>query len=89
MVAFFENWTNASPLIFCKYEALHEHLADISKALGVSFEGFPKRKQRKSRPTESVDPRLVTLQQRFNDLPEFFVNNSSYSEITTQNSESK
>lgn len=73
MEEFFENWTKASPLIFCKYEALHDHLGDIGAALGVSFEGFPKRKQRKSRPTDAVDRRLLALRQRFNDLPDFFV----------------
>ena len=41
MELFFESWTKASPLVFVKYEALYDHLKDISEALGVHFRRFP------------------------------------------------
>jgi hypothetical protein len=73
MVAFFDNWTTASPLIFCKYEHLHENLRGLSDALGISFRNFPPRRDRKTKiDGEEVDYRLLALRERFNQLPDFF-----------------
>lgn len=73
MEEFFEHWTNASPLVFVKYEALYDHLKDISEALGVNFRRFPPHRPRKSVPAENVDVRLLVLRERYRQLPEFLV----------------
>jgi hypothetical protein len=77
METFFENWTKASPLIFVNYEALYDHLKDIADALGVHFRRFPARRPRKSCAAEDVPERLLRLRERFDALPEFFVNDSA------------
>ncbi len=73
MELFFKHWTKASPLVFVKYEALYDHLKDISEALGVHFRRFPPHRPRKSLSTEQPPERLLTLRNRFRDLPDFFV----------------
>lgn len=73
MELFFEHWTNASPLVFVKYEALYDHLKDISEALGVHFRRFPPHRPRKSHPAENVPGRLLALRENFEALPSFFV----------------
>lgn len=70
---FFEHWTNASPLVFVKYEALYDHLSDIAAALGVNFRRFPPHRRRKSHPPEDVPERLLELQRKFASIPSFFV----------------
>jgi hypothetical protein len=65
MELFFENWTKASPLVFVKYEALYDHLKDISEALGVHFRRFPPHRPRKSHPPGAVPERLLRLRERF------------------------
>src|SRR5262245_26396526 len=71
MELFFEHWTKASPLVFVKYEALYDHLKDISEAIGVNFRRFPPHRQRKSHPAEDVPERLLVLRERFEALPGF------------------
>jgi hypothetical protein len=73
MEQFFENWTKASPLVFVKYEALYEHLNDIGEALQISFGGFAKKRDRKSKPAEVIHERLLVLREQFDQLPDFFV----------------
>jgi hypothetical protein len=46
MEAFFDHWTAANPLVFVKYEALFDHLRDITDALGVNFRRFPPHRRR-------------------------------------------
>jgi hypothetical protein len=77
MELFFDHWTNASLLVFVKYEALYDHLKDISDALGVHFRRFPPNRPRKSHPAEDVPVTLLKLRQRFEALPEFYVNESA------------
>jgi hypothetical protein len=71
--AFFDHWTAANSLVFVKYEALHNHLPDIAKALGVHFRRFPPHRPRKSHPAEDVPKRLLALRTSFDALPSFFV----------------
>lgn len=73
MVEFFNRWTVAKPLVFCKYEVLYDHLGDIADALTVNCDGFPMRRDRRTQLTDDADPRLLALRQRFDALPEFFV----------------
>jgi hypothetical protein len=72
MELFFEHWTKASPLVFVKYEALYDHLKDISAALGVHFRRFPPHRPRKSRLSECVPETLIKLRMQYEALPEFF-----------------
>lgn len=76
MELFFESWTKASPLVFVKYEALYDHLEDISEVLGVHFRRFPPHRPRKSHSLENVPERLLKLRERFEELPEFYVKGS-------------
>jgi hypothetical protein len=73
MELFFEHWTQARPLVFVKYEALYDHLKDISKALGVHFRRFPPHRPRKSHSPEDIPERLLELRQKFEALPDLFV----------------
>jgi hypothetical protein len=73
MEAFFDHWTQASPLVFVKYEALYDHLSDIAAALGVHFRRFPSYRPRKSHPPDGVPERLLALRERFDALPNLFV----------------
>jgi hypothetical protein len=74
METFFEHWIKATPLVFVKYEALYDHLKDISEAIGAHFRRFPPHRPRKSHPPE-VPERLLALRERFEELPSLFVRN--------------
>jgi hypothetical protein len=67
------HWTKASPLVFVKYEALYDHLKDISDALGVHFRRFPPHRPRKSHPADDELEKLLVLREHFEALPSFFV----------------
>jgi hypothetical protein len=56
-----------------KYEALYDHLKDISETLGVHFRRFPPNRPRKSHPAEDVPERLLKLRESFDAFPSFFV----------------
>jgi hypothetical protein len=73
METFFEHWTKASPLVFVKYEALYDHLKDISEALGVNFRVFPPRRPRKSQTGNYVPEKLLKLRERFEEFPDYYV----------------
>ena len=61
METFFEIWTTASRLVIVKYEALYDHLKDVSAVLGVHFRRFPPHRPRKSYPADGVSDRLLVL----------------------------
>lgn len=75
MEAFFAHWIAASPVVICKYEALHNYLGEIGQALGIDFRNFPPLKPRKSHAEEegAIDDRLVALRRRFESLPDIIV----------------
>jgi hypothetical protein len=77
MELFFEHWTKVSPLVFVKYEALYDHLKDISEALGLHFRRFPPHRPRKSHPADGVPEKLLVLREHFEALPSFFVRTSA------------
>ena len=54
---------DSQPLVFVKYEALYDHLKDISLALCVDIRRFPPQWPRKLQPTEDVPERLVVLRE--------------------------
>lgn len=81
MVEFFDRWTAAalapppgSPrTVLVKYEAIYNLLPAIGAALGVNMSGFPRAKSRRSQLPDTIDPRLLALRARFDELPAFHV----------------
>lgn len=71
METFFEHWTKATPLVFVKYEALHDHLKNITEVLGVHFRRFPTHRPPKSHPPEDLPERLLVLRRQFDSSPTF------------------
>jgi hypothetical protein len=75
MECFFDLWTKASPIIFCKYEAVFDRFNEICRLLEIPRRGFPHKKARRSEVVKEADGnyRLHVLRERFLELPDFIV----------------